>query len=108
MKRIKQVGFKISLDDFGTGTSTLNMLQDMPIDTIKIDKSFVDKIRPENKKKNIIEYIIYIAKKLNLETVAEGVENKEQIEYLRELGCDLIQGYYYSKPIKLEEFEKWL
>ena len=108
MKNIKSAGFKIAIDDFGTGTSTLSMLQNMPIDTIKIDKSFVDKINLNNKKGNIIEYIIYISKKLNLITVAEGVETKEQKEYLKSIGCDLIQGYFYSKPIDKFMFEEWM
>ena len=99
MNNIKKYGFRISLDDFGTGTSTLGMLQNMPIDTLKIDKIFVDKIDFNNTDKNIIEYIVYIAKKLNLKTVAEGVENVNQVNYLKKIGCDMLQGYYYSKPV---------
>lgn len=99
INKIKKAGFKISIDDFGTGTSSLSMLQNMPIDTIKIDKIFVDKINLERKNENIIDYIIYMAKKLNLETVSEGVETKEQVKYLKNIGCDIVQGYYYSKPI---------
>ena len=105
LMQIKNEGFKIALDDFGTGYSSLNMLEVMPIDIIKIDKSFIDNI---NKKVNLIEIIINIAKSLNLKTVAEGVENEEQVEYLKIVGCDLIQGYYYSKPLKLEEFKKFI
>ena len=104
MNNIKKYGFRISLDDFGTGTSTLGMLQTMPIDTLKIDKIFVDKIDFNNTDKNIIEYIIYIAKKLNLKTVAEGVENINQVNYLKSIGCDMIQGYYYSKPVSKGTF----
>ena len=106
MKRMKEYGFLISIDDFGTGYSSLNMLQDMPIDILKIDKSFVDKIGKS--KRNIIDYIINIAKELKLKTIAEGVETKEQRDYLLERKCDIIQGYYYEKPIKEEEFEKYL
>ena len=105
MREMKQLGFLISIDDFGTGYSSLSMLQDMPADIIKIDKSFVDRI--EKKEKNMIDYILNIAKELNLETIAEGVETKEQREYLLEKDCDIIQGYYYSKPLPVDEFEKY-
>ena len=105
MKKMKQLGFLISIDDFGTGYSSLSMLQDMPADIIKIDKSFVDRIG--KKEKNMVDYILNIAKELNLKTIAEGVETKEQREYLLKKGCDIIQGYYYSKPLPEEEFEKY-
>ena len=106
MNKIKDKGFKLSLDDFGTGYSSLSMLQDMPVDIIKIDKSFVDLIGKNDK--NIIDYILNIAKELKLKTIAEGVETKEQKEYLLNKGCDIIQGYYYSKPLQEEDFEKYL
>ncbi len=108
LTNIKSKGFKISIDDFGTGYSSLNMLQIMPIDIIKIDKSFIDKINRFNNNQNLIEVIMMIAKKMNLKTVAEGVELKEQVEYLKSVKCDLIQGYYYSKPIKLEDFIEYI
>lgn len=106
MNRIKKLGFLVSIDDFGTGYSSLSMIQDMPIDIIKIDKSFVDRIG--QKKKNMIDYIIKIAKELELMTIAEGVETKEQRDYLLKKDCDVIQGYYYSKPLPLHEFEEYL
>lgn len=106
MKKMKKLGFLISIDDFGTGYSSLSMLQDMPVDIIKIDKSFVNIIGKNEK--NIVDYILYIAKELNLKTIAEGVETKEQREYLLEKGCDIIQGYYYSKPLQVNEFESYL
>ena len=81
------------------------MLQGMPVDIIKIDKSFVDIIGKNEK--NIVDYILNIAKELNLKTIAEGVETKEQRDYLINKGCDLIQGYYYSKPLTREEFEEF-
>ena len=106
MNKMKELGFLISIDDFGTGYSSLSSLQDMPADILKIDKSFVDKIGKTEK--NIVDYIINIAKELKLTTIAEGVETKKQREYLLEKGCDIIQGYYYSKPLPKEEFEKYL
>ena len=104
MHKIKKLGFLISIDDFGTGYSSLSTLQDMPADILKIDKSFVDRICKSEK--NIIDYILNIAKELKFISVAEGVETKEQKEYLAEKGCDVIQGYYYAKPMPKTEFEK--
>lgn len=107
IKKIKEAGFVISIDDFGTGYSSLNMLQSMPIDIIKIDKTFIDKIDIKNKNNNMVDYIIYIAKKLGLKTVAEGVEAEEQVKYLKEIGCDMLQGYYYSKPLSFRDVSNW-
>ena len=107
MNKIKDLGFTISIDDFGTGYSSLSMLQSMPIDIIKVDKVFVDKI-DFNSDKNIINHIMFISKQLELETIVEGVETEEQFEYVKNLGCNMIQGYYFSKPITKEEFEKYL
>ena len=104
--KIKDEGFIISIDDFGTGYSSLSMLQSMPIDIIKIDKVFVDKANLTSDK-NIINYIIILAKRLGVETIVEGVETKEQVDFVKRLGCDIIQGYYYSKPISREDFEEY-
>lgn len=106
LNSIKKKGFVISIDDFGTGYSSLSMLQSMPIDIIKIDKVFVDKADLTSDK-NIINYIMYIAKKLGFKTIVEGVETKAQADYIRNLKCDVIQGYYYSKPISKDEFEEY-
>ncbi len=106
LNNIKAKGFIISIDDFGTGYSSLNMLQNMPIDIIKIDKVFIDKADLSSHN-NVINYIMFIAKNLGVKTIAEGVETKEQMEYIRDIKCDMIQGYYYSKPITKEEFEKY-
>ena len=106
MNKMKRLGFIISIDDFGTGYSSLSAIQDMPADILKIDKSFVDRIGKNEK--NIIDYILNIAKELKLTTIAEGVETKEQRDYLLEKGCDIIQGYYYAKPMPEEEFEEYI
>lgn len=106
LNSIKEKGFVVSIDDFGTGYSSLSMLQNMPIDIIKIDKVFVDKADLKSDK-NIINYIMLIAKHLGVKTIVEGVETKEQVEFVRNLECDVIQGYYYSKPIKKEDFEDY-
>ena len=104
LENIKKKGFIISIDDFGTGYSSLSMLQNMPIDIIKIDKVFVDKA-DLNSSRNIINYIMLIATHLGVKTVVEGIETKEQVEFVKKLNCDIIQGYYYSKPISKEDFE---
>lgn len=106
LNRIKREGFMISIDDFGTGYSSLSMLQNMPIDIIKIDKVFVDKADLASNQ-NMINYIMLIAKHLGVKTIVEGVETKEQMEFVTHIGCDIIQGYYYSKPIAKEDFEEY-
>ncbi len=108
LNEVKQKGFSIAIDDFGTGYSSLNMLEIMPIDTLKIDKSFIDRIDISEEKTNFIEIIMFITKKLNLKTVAEGVETIEQVNYLKRWNCDLVQGYVYQKPLKFEELKKYI
>ena len=106
---LKQKGFKISMDDFGTGYSSLSLLTQMPVDTLKIDKSFVDKLgSAEDCEKDItvLRHIITLAKELNFTCLAEGAEEKPQVDKLRSMGCEIIQGYYYSKPIPMDEYEK--
>lgn len=105
-KNIKKHNFILSIDDFGTGYSSLSMLQDMPIDVIKIDKTFIDNADLKSNK-NIINHIMYIAKQLGIKTITEGIETKEQVEFIKKIKCDSIQGYYYSKPIKKEKLEQY-
>lgn len=108
LEKVKEKGFGIAIDDFGTGYSSLIMLEVMPIDTLKIDKSFIDRIGINNKEVNLIEIIMLITKKLKLKTVAEGVEKSKQVEYLKKINCDLIQGYFYSKPLDFEAFKNYI
>lgn len=105
---LRKVGIRISLDDFGTGFSSLSYLKGLPIDTLKIDKTFVDTLLTDVNTKIIMESIIYMVKRLGYETVAEGVETEEQFAYLRELSCDMIQGYYTGKPMPAEGVENLL
>ena len=108
LDELRAKGFKISMDDFGTGYSSLSLLTEMPLDTLKIDKSFVDKLCTEDEREEdivVIKLIITLARDLGFTCLAEGAESKEQVDRLRTLGCDLVQGYYYSKPIPMEEFE---
>lgn len=106
ISQIKNLGMKVSMDDFGVGDSSLSNLSTLPIDTIKLDKSFIADIDDNTKNKNIIKGIVYLAKSLNLNIVAEGVETKAQCDYLKYLGCDIIQGYYYARPMDKESLYK--
>jgi len=104
----KAMGYKIAIDDFGTGYSSLSYISNLPIDILKIDISFVRDIDINKKNLIIVDTIINFAKKLKLKTIAEGVEKESQIKILRDLGCDYIQGFYFYKPMPLNEFEKIL
>jgi len=97
----------ISLDDFGTGYSSLSMLQQLDIDIIKIDKTFIDQANLKSNK-NIINYITLMSKKLGVKTIVEGIETRNQVEFIQKLKCDMIQGYYYSKPISKNDFEEYM
>ena len=106
VRGLRERGFVIEMDDFGSGYSSLNMLTNLPIDMLKLDMQFIrnETARPENQ--GILRFIIEIARWLKLSVVAEGVETKEQFERLKKIGCDYVQGYYFSKPMPAEEFEK--
>ncbi|EEH96726.2 hypothetical protein CSBG_00352 [Clostridium sp. 7_2_43FAA] len=106
IKEIKDLGIKVSLDDFGSGYSSLTILKNLPIDTIKLDKLFLDKKDISEKGKIVIESIINMANRLGLEVVAEGVEYFEQAQVLKNLGCEIVQGYLYGRPINISDFEK--
>lgn len=105
LEKLRNFGFRILMDDFGTGYSSLMMLHSVPIDIIKLDKSFIDDYEDE-KGSSIIQCVLNLARMLKLPVVAEGVETKEQYLYLKNSGCEVIQGFYFSKPIPTEEFLK--
>ena len=107
LEEVKSLGFKIALDDFGTGYSSLNYLKKLPFDTLKIDQSFVRDLENDNDDLTITKMIVQIAKVLNKTPVAEGVENEVILKIVRDLGCELVQGYYYAKPLNEEEFIKY-
>ena len=97
-------GFKVEIDDFGTGYSSLNMLRNIKADVLKIDKAFLDELETVEKSRNILESIVDMSKKLNMIVIAEGVETKMQVDYLKGIGCDLFQGFFFSKPIPVKDF----
>ncbi len=107
LHQLKIMGIKISLDDFGTGYSSLSLLTKLPIDELKIDKSFVDDIEQDRNAKSMAEGIIAIGKKLNFIIVAEGVETIEQLNELNKMGCDVYQGYYFAKPLNIEDLKRY-
>ena len=106
VETLRDKGYKIEMDDFGTGYSSLNMLSDMPIDLLKMDRGFIRNIEHEEKDIQLVALILDIAKNLNVPVIAEGVETEEQIRLLKGLGCAMVQGYYFSKPLPADEFEK--
>ena len=108
MNQIKEIGLTISLDDFGTGFSSLSYLKSLPIDQLKIDRAFVKDISTDRNQAFIAEAIIKLAQVLGLEIIAEGVETEQQKEYLTNLGCSQFQGFLYSKPLNIVDFEKFI
>ncbi|MFR4599490.1 MAG: EAL domain-containing protein [Coprobacillus cateniformis] len=109
IKSIHQAGFMCSMDDFGSGYSSLSMLKNLEVDTIKLDKSFfATKDMSYEKEKIIVKNIIDMAKALNISTVAEGIETHEQVNFLEHTECDLIQGFVYSRPIPIQNFNDLL
>lgn len=105
LAKLRNMNIKISIDDFGTGYSSLSYLQKLPVDRLKIDKSFIDDLPNSSEGVAITRAIIALAKTFNLSITAEGVETEEQLKFLQEEGCDEIQGYYYAKPLSLEELK---
>ncbi|MBS7009364.1 EAL domain-containing protein [Anaerostipes sp.] len=108
VSRLRELGFVIEMDDFGSGYSSLNMLNNMPIDILKLDMKFIQSETAKPVSQGILKFIINLARWMHLSVVAEGVETKDQLERLREIGCDYVQGYYFAKPMPCTEFEKLL
>jgi len=106
IRRLQQAGFFVEMDDFGSGYSSLNMLKEISVDVIKIDRIFLEDSTNIERSRFILETVIKLSKQLNMEIIAEGVETKEQVDFLTGLGCDIFQGYYFDKPISVAEFEE--
>jgi len=105
LSNLNDLGFYLAIDDFGTGYSSLSLLKELPFHRIKIDRSFVMDINTDENNRIIVLTILAMGKNLNLNIIAEGVEDKEQFEFLKNNGCDDIQGFYFSKAVSIEEFE---
>ena len=106
VKKLRAAGFKVSMDDFGAGYSSLNTLKELPLDVVKLDAEFFRGKDEMNRGKLIVEETINLAKKLNMQIVAEGIETREQVDFLKHNGCDLIQGFFFAKPMSVQDFEK--
>ncbi len=106
IKELKSYGFAISMDDFGAGYSSLNSLKDLPIDVLKLDTEFFRGDNADRRGKIVVQKAIQLAKNLDMKIVAEGIERKEQVDFLAEEGCDMIQGFYYAKPMPVHEFDE--
>ena len=98
LHELKQLGYRLAIDDFGTGHASLAQLIDIPADAIKLDKRFIDKLTSDAQHIKIVYTTLSLAKSLNVELVAEGVENELQYQYLVDMGCQMMQGYYFSRP----------
>ena len=105
VESLRGKGYEVGMDDFGSGYSSLNMLSVMPIDVLKMDQEFIRGIEHDEKGVQLVALIIGIAKNLKIPVVAEGVETGEQLAILKELGCEMVQGYYFSRPLPSADFE---
>lgn len=106
ISRLRQNGFIVEMDDFGSGYSSLNMLKDLHVDVLKIDMAFLKKAEDEERSKKILQMIISLSKQLGMPVITEGVETVEQVAALKEMGCDIFQGYYFAKPMPVDAFEE--
>jgi EAL domain-containing protein (putative c-di-GMP-specific phosphodiesterase class I) len=106
VESLRRKGYIVEMDDFGSGYSSLNMLSAMPVDVLKMDRAFIQRIGEDEKDAHLVALILGIARSLKVPVVAEGVETEEQLKLLRKLGCPLVQGFYFSKPLPAPEFEE--
>lgn len=104
--RLREAGFAVEMDDFGSGYSSLNMLKDIQVDTLKIDMAFLGKTDNEDRASKILKMIVELSKQLEIPVITEGVETLDQVKFLREIGCDMFQGYYFAKPMEVSAFEE--
>ena len=107
-RNLQDIGFIVAMDDFGSGYSSVNMLKNIPLNVIKLDRGFLIETTDTKRGKIIISKIVEMAKAIDIKVICEGVETYEQVEFLKEIGCDKVQGYLFAKPMVLDEFEKHL
>lgn len=108
IRACKDAGFMVSIDDFGSGYSSLNLLKELPVDVLKIDKGFLDETGESERSRIIVGQVVEMARKIKIGTICEGVETREQAEFLKEIGCDMAQGYLFSRPVPSAEFERMI
>lgn len=106
IKKLREYGFAVSMDDFGSGYSSLNSLKEMPLDVLKLDADFFRNDDGDGRGQIVVSEAIKLAQNLKMRTVAEGVEEKNQVDFLAEQGCDMIQGFYFAKPMPKDEYEE--
>lgn len=106
ISELREAGFVVEMDDFGSGYSSLNMLKDIQVDTLKIDMAFLGKTEHEERAFKILKMIVELSKQLEIPVITEGVETAEQVKFLRDIGCDMFQGYYFAKPMRVSDFEE--
>nr|MCR4674245.1 EAL domain-containing protein [Lachnospiraceae bacterium] len=105
IENLQKNGFTVEMDDFGSGYSSLNTLKNIPVDVLKMDMGFLRDTRDKEKSEKIFSFVVELSKRLNMECIAEGIETKEQLDILVEYGCNIFQGYYFSRPIPVYEYE---
>ncbi len=98
----------MSIDDFGSGYSSLNLLKELPVDVLKIDKGFLDEAEESMRSNIIVEQVVEMAKRMEIGTLCEGVETERQLSFLKKIGCDMAQGYLFSRPVPVTEFEQMI
>jgi predicted signal transduction protein with EAL and GGDEF domain len=108
LRQLHAVGITVAIDDFGVGYSSLSYLKDFPIDQLKMDRTFVQNLPHSSNDAKIARHIVDMAHSLGLTVIAEGVENQQQLQFLKEIGCDEVQGYLLSRPVPAEDFERLL
>ncbi len=107
VERLHALGFRCALDDFGSGSSSLNILKDVPVDVLKLDRAFFGGSGLADRRgRGVVESAVDLARRLDMQTVAEGVETEQQVDFLRQAGCDMVQGFFFSRPVPVAEFER--
>ena len=106
ISKLRNAGFIVEMDDFGSGYSSLNMLKEIKVDVLKIDMAFLGKTEDEERARKILKMVVELSKQLQVPVITEGVETSEQVEFLKNIGCEIFQGYYFAKPMEINAFEE--
>ena len=106
INRLREAGFAVEMDDFGSGYSSLNMLKDIRVDMLKIDMEFLRQSESEERSRTILKTVVALSKELGMPVITEGVETKDHVDFLTQIGCDVFQGFFFARPIKVADYEK--